>query len=62
MKFKEGVLIHGILVLSRYYYDMHGMSLYDLVLPYLYNVGLSDYMNKAFRGMYEVLFACLVIV
>ena len=38
-------LIHGIVVLSTCYNDMHGMSLYDVVLPFMYKVGLTDYIE-----------------
>ena len=53
--------MHGIVVLSSLNDDMHGMSQYDGVLPYMHNVGLSDYMKKVLLGMYEVSLLALLM-
>ena len=42
------VLMHDILVFSTCCDDMHGMSLYDVFLPYMHSMGLVDYMMKSF--------------
>ena len=38
------------------------MSLYDVVLPYMHDVGLVNHMMKVFLGMYEVVYTFLVDV
>ena len=40
--------------------EVHDMSLYDVVLSYMHNVGLNDFMMKVFLGMKEVVYVCLV--
>ena len=45
------ILMHYIVLLYNYSDEMHGMSLYDVVLSYLHNVGLNDYMMKVLLGM-----------
>ena len=45
------VLMHDILVFSTCCDDMHGMSLYDVVLPFMHDVGCMDYMMKVLLGM-----------
>ena len=54
--------MHDIVVLSTCCDDIHGISLYDVVLPYRHNVGLIDYTMKVFLGMYEVVYTCPVDV
>lgn len=44
-------LMHDTVVLSTYCDDMHVMSLYDMVLPYMHKVSLIDYMMKVLLGM-----------
>ena len=40
-------LMHDIVQLSTCCYDMHGMSLYDVSLPYMHSLGFIDYMMKS---------------
>ena len=41
---------------------MHVMSLYEVVLIYMHNVGHNDYMMKVLRSLDEVTFSCYVDV
>ena len=52
-------LFHNIVVTSTCCDDMHGMSLYEVVLVYMHNVGLDDYMMKVLLGMNEVVYVAL---
>ena len=54
--------MHGIVVLSTWYDDMHGMSLRNGVLRYMHNLGLDYYMKKVLLSMYEIVFTFLVDV
>ena len=45
--------MHDIVVLATYCEEMHGMSLYDVVLSYIHNLCLSDYMMKVLLQMNE---------
>ena len=40
-------LMNYIVVLSTCCDDMHGMSLYDVFLPYMHSMGLVDYMMRS---------------
>ena len=39
-------LVHDFVVLSTCYDEMHGTSLYEVVLLYMHNVGHNDYTMK----------------
>ena len=54
--------MHDIVVLSTCCECMHGMSLYDMVLPYTHNVGLIDHMMKVLLCIQEVVYTCLIDV
>ena len=53
-------LMHDFVLQSTCCDEMYGMSLYDVALSYMHNVGLNDYIMKVFLGMNEVVYACLV--
>ena len=55
-------LMHDIFIFSTCCDEMHGPSLYDVVLSYMHNVGLNDYIMKVLLGMSEVDYACLLDV
>ena len=40
------ILMHDIVVFSTCCDEMHGMSLYEVVLLYMHNIGLNDYKMK----------------
>ena len=51
--------MHDFVAFFTRYDEMHGMNLYDVVLSYLHNIGLNDYIMKVLLGMNEVVYACL---
>ena len=48
-------LLFDFVVLSTCCKEMHGMSLYEVLLLYMHNVSLNDYMVKVGLGMNEVI-------
>ena len=54
------VFMHDIVFLSTYSYDIHCMSLYDVFLPYMHNVCLTDYTMKVLLGMHVVDYSIMV--
>ena len=54
------VSMHVIVVLSTCFDEIHGMSLYEVVLLYKHNAGLNEYMMKLLFGIYNF-FLCFLV-